>query len=107
MSVTDIVVLIGWALAVARVSRISAADRITEDIRIALVHRFGVTSMASYLINCIWCTSIWVAAASMPVAVYMAHSTWSQAVVFALAASQVAGMATFFDRDDLEIEVKD
>jgi hypothetical protein len=102
----DILILIGWVLAVARVTRLIAMDRITEDVRIAIVRHFGEGHMISYLVNCMWCVSIWVAAASTPVAVLMAHRSWPEAGLLALAASYITGMLSRLDADDeVEIEI--
>jgi hypothetical protein len=102
----DVLILIGWVLAVARVTRLIAMDRITENARIALVRRLGEAHMLNYLMNCMWCMSIWVGVMSMPVPVFMAHRSWAQAAVFALGASYITGMLSRLDDDDeVEIEI--
>lgn len=107
MTFTDTAILIGWYLAVARVTRLIAMDRISEGVRIVIVRRLGEASLISYLVNCMWCVSIWVGLASTAVPVYMAHRTWPQAVLFAFGASYLTGILTRFDADDIEIEIKD
>jgi hypothetical protein len=100
----NLVLLGGWYLAVARVTRILTHDRITEDARIWFMHKVGVQSLLAYYVNCMWCVSIWVAGLSMPVAVYMAGRTWPQAAVFALGASYFTGMMSGLDSEEIEIE---
>lgn len=101
----DVLVLIGWILAVARVTRLIAMDRITEGFRVGVVRHFGEQHPISYLVNCMWCVSIWVALPAMPALMYLAHRTWPQALVFALAASYVTGMLSRLDDDEMEFEI--
>lgn len=103
----DLVILLGWYLAVARTTHLITSDRITEDLRIRFMHRVGVTTLLGYLVNCSWCVSIWVAAFSVPVPVYMADRTWPQAVLFSLGASYFTGLMSSIGAEDIEIEVRD
>lgn len=104
----DLIVLAGWFLAVARVTRFVIRDELTESARIWFMHRKwhgGPTSLLAYFVNCSWCISMWVAMFSTPVAVYMAGRTWPQAILLALGASYFTGMMSRLDNDDVEIEV--
>lgn len=103
----DLIIIVGWYLAVARVTYLITQDRITEDGRIWFMHRVGVNGMLAYLVNCSWCVSFWVALLSTPVAVYMADRTWPQAILFALGASYFTGMMSAIGGEDVEIETVD
>ncbi|MFI5495584.1 hypothetical protein [Actinoplanes sp. NPDC051859] len=49
-------------LAVARLTRLVCADKITEPVRASVVRRLPAGSMWAYLLYCRWCVSVWVAA---------------------------------------------
>jgi Protein of unknown function (DUF1360) len=100
----DLVILTGWYLAVARVTRLINQDVILEDLRAWFVDKVGGESLLAYLVNCAWCVSIWVAVFSLPVPVYMADRTWPQAILFALGASWFTGITAGFGSEEIEIE---
>lgn len=49
------------ALAVARVTRLITADRITLALRRWVITKYGEESSAAYLVHCRACSSIWIA----------------------------------------------
>lgn len=108
MTGQDLIILAGWYLAVAEMTYLITAARLTDDTRIWFMHRRwhgGPQSMMSDLVNCSWCMGVWVAAASTAVPVYMADRTWPQAVLLAFGAAYFTGMMSRFYADDAVIEV--
>lgn len=85
-----VISLIVATLAVARLTRLLVDDRITVRYRQWVVKRWGEDSMPSYLVHCPWCTSIWVAAAVMPIAALWPNK-WTLAVLSVPMASLVSG----------------
>ena len=78
-------------LAVTRLTRLLVEDQLTVKYRQRVVRRWGETSLASYLAHCVWCTSVWVAAIIMPIAVIFPNQ-WVIALFAIPAASMVAGL---------------
>lgn len=95
--------LVVYALAVARITGLIAADEITRPAREWVLDHLDDTAPArtvAYLITCPWCVSIWVGAVAAPIAWYWG---WHPAVILpalVLAASQVTGMASDLGRKD-------
>lgn len=113
-----VITLAVYALAVARVTRLVAADKLTERprsavIRWAYVRRYPACRtgtreernqalllmlktadqpLLAYLITCRWCLSIWVAAAATPLIAWHPASPWLFWPAFALAASHLTGL---------------
>lgn len=77
--------------AVFRLAWLIAADNITQPVRDWVEHQFGEESKPAYLINCLWCTSIWVC---VPLAIlswlFMDGTLWQWACA-ALTASALTG----------------
>lgn len=104
-----------YALAVARLTGLVALDEITRPIREALVSRLDATRRThrslAYLLGgytgeeegdgpdgCPWCLSIWVAAATAPVAWWWGDHPAAAVPMIALAVSQLAGMTASIGR---------
>jgi hypothetical protein len=98
----DWVVLIVYALAVARLTGLVVDDEITRPARAVLlanVHpddRFA--NAAATLITCQWCSSIWIAAAATPLYWWFGHHLWLLLPAIGLAFSQVTGMTSRLGR---------
>lgn len=99
--------LLVYALAVARVTRLITADRITETPRerfeAALWRRFAPhvpvhdrehaePPLAVYLLSCPWCVSVYVAAVAAPIVYWWGDSPWFVVPALALAFSHVTGL---------------
>lgn len=108
MTGQDLIILAGWYLAVAEVTYLITAARISDDARIWFMHRRwhgGPNSMLADFVNCPWCMSVWISAASTAVPVYMAGRTWPQAILLAFGAAFCTGVSARLYADDSVIEV--
>lgn len=86
-----IISLVVATLAVARLTRLLTDDQITIGYRRWVVKRWGENSLPAYLVHCPWCTSVWVAAFTMPPAVFWPN-VWVIAALSIPAGSMVAGL---------------
>lgn len=86
-----VVTLIAAVAAVARLTRLLVSDQITVTYRQWVVRRFGPESAYSYLAHCPWCTSMWISAIVMPVAVAWPNR-WVLAILAVPAASLITGL---------------
>lgn len=77
--------------AVARLTRLVTADRISEPIRTRLTNRWGDEAQRSYLITCDYCASMYVAPIVAWVAIYWPDNRVVILVLLALTASYVTG----------------
>lgn len=100
-------IVLVYALAVARVTRLITADKLTEVPRDRLTdaawrRRYGGQWAAAradkadeplpaYLLTCPWCASMYVAAAAAPLAWFWGSSPWLLVPALALAFSYVTG----------------
>jgi hypothetical protein len=84
-----------YALAMTRLVGLVALDAITDAPRVAITlatDQRSILSWIGYLVNCAWCTGVWVAV-PFTAAVAIGHgSPWLGWPVMALALAQVAGM---------------
>lgn len=99
----DPVLLVVYALAVARVTGLITQDSITEDARDRLVGWLDdrprtLGSYVAKLVTCPWCTSVWVAAGTAPLTWWHGANPWMLVPAVALAFSQVTGMISDMGR---------
>lgn len=78
-------------LAAARVTRVITRDTITQGLRTRAVNRLGIDSRLAELIQCDWCTGMWVAAATVGAAWEWGGHPWLHVPLTALAAAHVIG----------------
>lgn len=90
--------LIILGFATARGTTLVVQDYITEPFRKAVQRRFGDDSKLTYLVNCPYCTSIWVGGVAAVFACLVLAISWWWVVPLALALSQVAVFAALLDR---------
>lgn len=100
---TDPVLLVIYALAVARVTGLIQADTITERARDRLLlwldDRPGTLgAYLATLITCPWCVSIWVAFIASPIVWFWGESPVLLIPAVALAFSQFTGMISNLGR---------
>lgn len=104
------VVLVLYALAVARTTTLITHDEITRPVREYLIARFDpyrrMHRMVVYLLGapdgdatgCPWCVSIWVGATTAPIIYLWGTAPIVLVIVLALAASQTTGMIYAYGR---------
>lgn len=97
------IILLVYALAVARLTRLITSDKITEGLRGRVIrwadHRAGInpddpfapTPMLSYFVTCPWCVSIYIAGIAAPLAYWLGESPWLLVPALALAFSGFTG----------------
>lgn len=81
------------ALATARGTRLVVEDVITEPIRRLFVNKFGEEHKLTYLVHCVFCTSIWIGFVAALFACLVLGISWWWLVPLALALSQAAVFA--------------
>lgn len=81
------------ALASARGTRLIVEDVITEPIRRFFVNKLGDEHKLTYLVHCVFCTSIWIGFVAAPFACLVLGISWWWLVPLALALSQAAVFA--------------
>lgn len=92
-----------YALAVARLTGLIVADEITRPVRDGVLARLDDGRAAhrslATLISCPWCVSVYVGAAAAPVVLWWGENPMFLLPALALAFSQVAGMVSDLGRD--------
>ncbi len=80
------------ALATHRLTKLVIDDKITEDAREKVFHKYGEPheSKVSYLVTCPWCSSIWIGL-GVVAARTIAPRAW-RPLSYALAFSTVTGL---------------
>lgn len=87
--------------AIARICRFVNDDYLARHLRAFVIRRFGPQHDVSYGIACPWCSSIWVAAAVLPVAWFYGEHPGFLIPAAALSASWLVGIAaSLLDGDD-------
>lgn len=103
MMIPAAVLLLVYALAVARVTGLLVSDSITEGARDNLIGWLDnrprtLGAFITDLITCPWCMSIWVAFIASPLVWLYGRSPVMLVPAIALAFSQVAGMTANLGR---------
>lgn len=83
-----------YALAVARVARLIAEDKILERPRVIVLAKLPEDSTAAYGVTCRWCVSIWISVPAAVIAYYWGDSPWCFIPALALAYSHITGLLT-------------
>lgn len=104
ISLTNLLV---YALATARLAALATgADEITAAPVLWLVGKInpaglenGWRFIVAYGATCMWCTSMWIAAAIAPVVYWHGTEWWALIPASALAFSQIAGLLSGVGRD--------
>ncbi|HEU4752315.1 MAG TPA: DUF1360 domain-containing protein [Armatimonadota bacterium] len=96
MTIPDAVLLLIYALAVARVTGLIVADAITEPVRDRIIARLDDTpgsagEWVATLITCPWCAGMWVSLVAAPLVWFWGDSPVMLIPALALAFSQVTG----------------
>lgn len=103
MTLPDTVLLVIYALAVARVTGLITIDAITEDARDAVIGWLDdrPKTLGNYLatlIQCPWCSGMWLALIGSPMVWFWGDSPVMLVPAIALAFSQVTGMISNLGR---------
>jgi fatty acid desaturase len=99
----DPLLLLIYALAVARLTGLVVADAITEDLRDNLIGWLDdrpktLGNYVSILIGCPWCAGMWISMAAAPMVWFWGESPFMLVPAIALAFSQVTGMTANLGR---------
>lgn len=87
MLITSLIVA---TLAVARLTRLVVADKLTLGVRRWVINKWGPESKPAVLVLCPWCMSVWIALPVMPVAALFPNR-WVIAVLAIPAAAYLVG----------------
>jgi hypothetical protein len=107
--IVEILILILWALASARITRLLIRDEITDFIRVWVFRRWSPQSKAGYFATCPWCVGMWLALATAPYVVWINGWSWWLYPIVAFAGSYTTGiLAERVESDeDIEVEIVD
>jgi hypothetical protein len=92
--VTVYFIYLVYALAVARVARLVAEDKILERPRVIVLAKLPEDSLAGYGITCRWCVSIWISIPAAVISYYWGAEPWFFIPALALAYSHITGLLT-------------
>lgn len=109
-----VLVLIVYAVAVARVTRLINADTITDPLRVAIERRArdsdrsdrerGRWATLSYFVGCPWCVGMWLALLTTWFPIWLTGLSWWLYPLIAFATSHLVGVcARFADTEDVQI----
>jgi len=87
------------ALAAARITRLVTRDTITQPLRLWLINRAGVDTRLAELIQCDWCSGVWVSSAVIGTTWAWGDHRWVQVCLTILAAAHVVGYLATWERD--------
>lgn len=88
-----------YALAVARVTRLIAEDKILDPPRNAILRALPDDHPLAYGLLCKWCLSVWVAVPAAVVVHRWPTRPWSLIPATALAFSHLTGLLTRVEED--------
>ena len=104
----DLLVLIVYVLAVARLTRLINADTVLDPVRLALARAFGHQSTLIYFLGCVWCVGFWLSLVTAVIPVLALSLSWWMLPLIALATSHLVGLlARLDDTDDVAFEEVD
>lgn len=97
------VILLIYALAVARVTGLIVSDSITEPVRDKIIEWLddqprSLGAFLAELITCPWCAGMWVSLAAAPMVWFWGHSPLMLIPAVALAFSQFTGAIAHLGR---------
>lgn len=99
-----------WVLALARVTRLLVADRLTDFIRVWAYHRSqGAETLLTYFVQCPWCVSMWLGFGTAWVIWLQVDWPGYLYPLVALAGSYLVGISAsnLEPSDELDIEIVD
>jgi fatty acid desaturase len=95
----ELIPLLIYALAVARITGMITQDAITEPLRDRLIGWLDnrpatLGSAIATLVTCPWCAGMWVSLIAAPIVWWLGDSPWLLIPALAFAFSQVTGMTS-------------
>lgn len=99
-------VLVLYALAVMRITRLINFDTIMDWLHTWIGSRFGPGSWQAEFAVCPWCIGMWVSLLTAWYPVWLLGLTWRLYPLIALAASMVTGLLARFSSEDTDLEPK-
>lgn len=109
-SITAIGLLGLWVLALARLTRLIVADRLTDFLRIWAYKRSrGADTYLTYFVKCPWCVSMWLGFGTAWVVWLIADWPGYVYPLVALAGSYLVGVLAenLESSDDIDVEIID
>ncbi|MFE1172378.1 hypothetical protein [Streptomyces sp. NPDC058773] len=91
MSLPEFLLALG---ATCRLTRFLTKDTLAAGLRSWVADRFGDDSKPSYLVNCGWCTSVWVGSTMAALTHWSGGTTGFQITTTALSLSYLTGLAS-------------
>lgn len=96
-------VLALYVLALTRLTKLVNDDVITDPFRSRLARRFNSTHPTLvYFVECPWCVSVWLGAATAPLVTEVLGLPWYFMVLLTLAGSEITGLISLLYPDDTE-----
>jgi len=99
-----------WTLALARITRLVVADRLTDFLRVWAYRRSrGAETYTTYFLQCPWCMSMWLGFASSPLLWLQVDWPWFAYPLVSLAGSYAVGLMAenLESDDDVDVRVED
>lgn len=106
----DLILGVGWVLALARLTRLVVKDRITEIFRETVFAKYGEESLLGYFLICPWCMSVWFGVFTAPYLIWITGISWWTYPIIVAAGSYVVGLSAENleeEGDDIVIEEDD
>lgn len=94
-----IILLVVYALAIARITGLITQDALTDPVRDRLITWLDnrpatLGSSLATLITCAWCAGMWISLIAAPLVWWWGDSPWLLIPALALAFSQITGMTS-------------
>lgn len=99
-----------WVFALARVTRLIVADRLTDFLRIWAYKRSkGAETYLTYFVQCPWCVSMWLGFATAWIIWLQVDWPWYLYPLVSLTGSYLVGVfaENLEPDDDIEVEIED
>lgn len=106
MTASDLLVILLYFPALARVTKLVNDDLITDPIRAWAARKLGPKHTLMYLLECPWCMSIWLGAATTPLITEALRLPWWWILLLTLAGSYFTGLASRLHGDPDEIPIE-
>lgn len=100
MIFATVVTAVVYVLAVMRVTRLINSDTILDPLRL----RWAKNATLDYFFSCPWCVGFWLCLGTVWAPMYFADNVGLRYLGFALATSQLVGMAApLYNDEDIDV----